>query len=351
MITHYSHFLNKTPTTGLLFLPLADKPDISKKMIKMFSFWHEIVVVLVGLSLAGCAGLSLVQDTIKKYRQGVHSISSAEMNFYRSAQTAECTSYFYKNASKWAEGTVKEFDISGVCIPQTITDERIIRQQELIDKIILYADKIDALASSENDKTLSNNAKEVTEKIESILKTYDIFDLSAGTEVEVAIVGISEMGMDRKKLTEIKKAAKKMEPYLETVIKKMKEDNLALAAGIETHLSDIRKSIEKVLAKDRKTGIRRLLNLVEARHLLQTASPFGRTPLVQTKGAENKKKVPKTVALKLNNALDAVLLANRAIVNADTGSIAASVKNLVFQTQALDSIQLDQWKPFVKILQ
>jgi hypothetical protein len=42
-----------------------------------------------------CGGLKQIQDTIARFDQGAHSVSTAEMNFFRAVQTADCTNQFY----------------------------------------------------------------------------------------------------------------------------------------------------------------------------------------------------------------------------------------------------------------
>jgi len=262
----------------------------------------------------------------------------------------ECTADFYKKANDWALGIEKKFDITGLCTPQIITDKRVKAHKALMDKISLYADKIELLASSSNGKILEQNTKDLADKMNSILTTYQILDLSAGSHIEIAIVGISKIGMDHKKITEIKKAAIKMDPYLKSVINKLKNENIVLAQAINDNLEDIRQDLELMLEEDKQKGLAKFLNLVEARRILQSANPFGTTPLVQTKDSADPRKNPVEVAQKLNKALDAILAANNAIIHADLGSIEISVKDLISQAQAVQSIHDGEWQPIMKIL-
>jgi hypothetical protein len=312
---------------------------------------QSIVVILVALSLAGCSGISQVKDTISKYNQGIHSVSSTEMNFFRSAQSAECTADFYGKANRWARGVDKNPNIDGICMPQSITDERIKVHQATMDKITLYADTMKALISSDNDRALNLNSKELVNRINSILRTCPIFNLSAGSDIEMVIVNISQMGLNQRKINEVKAAAQKMEPYLERVIKRLEKENIIVAQGINTHLAEIRKDVEQLLKKDKQKGIVRFLNFVQARRIVQSANPFGMTPVSRTKGAMDPQKDPLTVALNLNKALEAVITANKALTSADNGNIAASINDLVLRAHTMESIQKTSWNPFFEILQ
>jgi hypothetical protein len=317
----------------------------------MVVFRQGIVIALLAFSLAGCAGISQVKDTITKYKQGIHSVSSTEMSFFRSAQTAECTADFYGKASRWARGIDKNADISGICTPQNITDKRIRARQAMMDKITLYADTIEALISSDTDESLCFNSKELVDRMNAILKTCSFFDLSAGNDIEMAVFNLSQMGLNQRKITEVKAAAQKMEPFLESVIKRLKNENIEVAQDINVHLSDIRKDVKRLLEEDKQKGMGKFLNLVQARRIVQSANPFGITPISRTKGAIDPHKDPLSVALNLNRALEAVLAANKALVRADKGDIVASVRDLISRAHTMESIQTTTWQPFIEILQ
>lgn len=317
------------------------------------SFRLGIMVALVAVSVTGCAGFSHIQGTITQYQKGVHSVSTTEMNYLKSTQMAECAADFYEKAGKWANGINRNFDITGSCAPKVMTDERIKNHQSQIDKITLYADTIKTLASSHNYKTLGYNTKALAEKINTILTAYPVLGVTAGQNIEDALVGFSEMRLEQRKLFEIKDAASKMQPYLEDIIKKLKDENIVSAQEIGVHLYDIRKVLEQMLKKDKRTGITRFSDLIEARRILQSANPLGKVPLSQTPGSADPKTDPLRVALQLNKALDAVLTANKAIITSDTsgGGILTSVEGLASRAKDVQSIQSEPWHPLIEILQ
>ncbi|MGA2223597.1 MAG: hypothetical protein ABSH41_04045 [Syntrophobacteraceae bacterium] len=300
----------------------------------MVSFWRGVLFALVGVSLAGCAGLTQIEDTITKYDQGAHSVSAAEMNFFKSVQTVDCTSQFYLQAIGWANGTEHNFYINGICTPTILTDDQIKTRQALMDAITLYADKMAALASRDDSKTLDTNSQKLASNINNMAKQHQFSALPVAADVEAAIIGISDMVLDQKKFAEIKKAARDMQPDLQTVVMTLQKENIIFAQGIASKIDRIEAALRPLVAAEKQRGMVSFLDLLEARRILQSANPFSTTSL-----AADPDKDPQNVALQLNKALDAVLNANKAIASAGTGGIIASVNDLIARAQAAQSIQ------------
>ena len=308
----------------------------------MIAFWRGTICALVGVSLAGCAGLTQIEDTITKFDQGAHSLSTAEMNFFRAVQTADCTSEFYFQAFEWANGTKDNFDISGNCTPTILSDDQIKTRQALMDAITLYADKMEALASHDDNKTLDNNSQQLASSINNMAKNdpklSSAFPVATG--VEAAIIGISDMVLDQKKFTEIKGAAKDMEPDLETVVMTLQKENITFSLGIASKIDNIEGILRPIVAETHKQrGKMSFFDVVESRRILQSANPFGTTPLSQSTGAADPAKDPQNAALQLNKTLDALLNANKAIASAGTGGIIAAVNDLIARAQAAQAMQ------------
>lgn len=307
----------------------------------MVSFWRCMTIALIGMSLAGCAGLTQMQDTMTKFDQSTHSVSTSETNFFRAVQAVDCTSSFYWQAIEWARGNSKNFDIVGNCKPSILTDDQIKTRQALMDAITLYADKIEALATDDNDKTLNADSQTLAGNINSIAKQHKFSDLSTAAAVEAAVIGISDMVLDQKRFTEIKKSAMAMDSYLTTVVTALKQENIIFAQGIASKIDNIDLALKPIVAAIlEKQTMERFSAVVDARRILQAANPFGTTPLSQTNGAADADKDPQNLAIQLNKALDSVLIANKAIANASTGGIIASVNDLIARAQAVQSIQV-----------
>jgi hypothetical protein len=113
------------------------------------------------MTIAGCAGLGAIQDSVTKFDQGVHSASTAQMSFFRAVQVADCTNQFYTHTYDWAMGK-GNFDLTGVCQPEVLTDDQIRIRQALMDALTLYADNMVTLASSDDNKTLDSNSQKLS---------------------------------------------------------------------------------------------------------------------------------------------------------------------------------------------
>lgn len=307
----------------------------------MITFWRSVVCALVGVSLAGCAGLTQMEDTITKFDQGAHSLSAAEMNFFRAVQTVDCTSSFYLQAIGWVNGIEHNFDISGTCTPTILTDDQVKTRQALMDTITLYADRMETMASRDDDKTLDTNSQKLAGNINDMAKQHEFSSaFPVATDVEAAIISIAEMVLDQKKFTVIKTAAKETEPHLEKVIKALQEENKTFAQGIASKIDNIEGGLRSIVANTHEQRSKMsFFDVVQARLILQSANPFGTTPLSQTTGAADPSKDPQNAALQLNKALDAILNANKAIASAGTGGIIAAVNDLVSRAQAAQAIQ------------
>jgi hypothetical protein len=307
----------------------------------MISFRQILVLFAIGISLAGCAGLTQMEDTITKFDQGAHTLSTAQMNYFQAVQVVDCTSAFYIQAIGWARGTESNFDISGTCNPTILTDDQIKTRQALMDSITLYADRMTAMASRDKNKTLDANSQKLAVNINGMAKQHQFSAaLPVAADVEAAIIGISEMVLDEKKFTIIKTAAADMQPHIEKVIKALQAENQTFAQGIASKIDNIELGLRSIVASaHEQRGEMSFFDVVQAREILRSANPFGVTPLSQTSGAADPRKDPQNAALQLNNALDAILNANMAIANAGTGGAIAAVNDLVSRAQAAQAIQ------------
>lgn len=306
----------------------------------MKPYWRSFVGILMGLSLAGCPGLSMMQQSILQFDQGAHSLSTSEMNYFIAVQSVDCTAGFYLQAINWANGPGSNFDISGVCTPTILTDAQIKTRQALMDALTLYADKMAALASPDSNKALDANSQKLAENLNALAKQQKFSDLSLASSVEAAIIAISEMALDQKKFKEIKTAAKEMNPHLTAVVSALEIENNVFAQGIGSKLDSIEMNLRPLVASQTKSDpMSRLMDVVEARHIMQTANPFGTVPLTKTEGAADPSKDPNNVALRLNKALDSMLNANKAIANAGTGGIIAAANDLIARAQAAQRVQ------------
>jgi hypothetical protein len=97
-----------------------------------------LLSVIMVMAVAGCAGLTQIQDSVTKFDQGVHLASTAQMSFFRAVQVADCTNQFYRKTYEWAKDHKGNFDLTGTCQPGILTDDQITIRQALMDALTLY---------------------------------------------------------------------------------------------------------------------------------------------------------------------------------------------------------------------
>jgi hypothetical protein len=306
----------------------------------MIVFWRSPVWVLITVGLVGCSGLTQLQDSVTKFDQGVHSASTAQMNFFLAVQTADCNHQFYTNAYNWALDISTTFDLSGACKPTILEDKQIQTRQSLMDAITLYADKMAALATSDDNKALNSNAQELAGNLSSLAKTGGFSSLPVAAGVEAAIIATSDMVLDKKRFADITTAATDMAKPLETVVTTLKAENTTFGVGIASKIGGIEENLRVVLTATHATrGRLSFFDVVEARRIMQSVNPFSPVQLDASKGAVDPKSDPQNVAQQLNAALDAVVNANKAIASASMGGIIAAINDLIARAQAAQTIQ------------
>jgi hypothetical protein len=299
-----------------------------------------LLSLITAVTIAGCAGLTQMQDSITKFDQGVHSASAAQMNFFRAVQVADCTNQFYTQTYNWAIHKNNNFDLSGICKPEILSDDQIKIRQALMDAITLYADKMAMLATSDDNKTLDSNSQNIASTLDSVAKAHGFTNLSVTTGVEAAIIAIANMKIDQMRITQIKKSAADMQQYLESIVASLKAENTNFAVGVASKIDAIELELRPIVAETyQQRGKMSFFDVVEARHIMQSVNPFSITPITDTKGAADPKSDAHNVALQLNAMLDAVINANKAIANAGTGGIIAAANDLIARAQAAQSIQ------------
>jgi hypothetical protein len=300
--------------------------------------------ILLIACLSGCSGLKHVQGTMVKFDESVHSVSIAQMNFFRAVQTADCNKQFYTNAYDYAIDRKPNFDLTGACRPTVIDNNEIEIRKALMDAITLYADKLMVLATSD-DKALDANSQKAAQRINALAKQHGFTNLSMATGVESAIIAISEMALDQKRFEKVKEAAREMAPHLTRVVAALKAENTSFAYGIASKTESVEGYLREVVAATHKEqGQRSFFQVVEARRIMQSINPFGPEPVAAAPSARNGDHDPQNFVSQLNASLDSVVNANQAIASAGTGGIIAAVSDLSARAKAAQSMKrtLDQ---------
>jgi hypothetical protein len=302
---------------------------------------NKILGSMVCLAVAGCTGITETQLALSKFDDSAHSVSTTQITFFRAAQTAECTTISYSDAYDYANsvkpvvganGAKQPVNLTPSCTPKELTSAQLAIRQDLMNSITLYADQIQALASSGDDKNLDSNSQSLASKINSFAKGrgFSSSGLGIAADVEAAIIGITDLIIDHSKLNEIKAAAKSKGLELKLVVGELKKENTDLSAAIDSNLG-VQKSEIATMVASSKGAAAVFFATIQARSLVQN-------PLAQGAPASDPN-TPTTNVGQLNDALDGIVTANDAIATASTGGIVSAVSDLVARAQKAQSIQ------------
>jgi len=300
------------------------------------------ICVVTAFVLAGCSGLTQMQDAVTKFDLGAHAVATGQMAYFQEVQTADCSYQFYQSADLFARNVPgTSLALNGNCTPIVLDDKQIKGRQALMDSITLYADKIQALATDDNNKTLDTNSQNLAGQINTLAKAHGLPSsaLSLSGDVEAAVVGIAEMVLDQRRYSDIRGAAQNMGPYLSKVIELLKSENLASSAVLDSKIDGVEIILRLALAEaQKKEGPRSFFDVITARNILRSVNPLGAPPLTTTNATADPALDPQNVAKQLNAALDAVVNSNNALAQTGTGGVVAAVNDLIARAQHVNSI-------------
>jgi hypothetical protein len=308
--------------------------------------------------LFGCSGLTQVQDSVTKFDQGAHSVSTTQMAFLKSAQLADCDFQFYQAALDFnvdpAPIPAKSLSISGVCSPVVVQNQDLVTRQKLMDAITLYADQIQAVAATGSDKTLSTNSQTAAADLNNLAKNHGILStagLPIASDVEAAVIGLTGMVLSAKQLSDIKASANAQSSNLKSVVGFLKNENAQIATNMAAKAASLANILNTTLSEMKENGMlvtdpnskkivrgndpRLLLDAIATRRMLMDTDPAGTTVTISGTPVQD----PVSAAEQLNSALDSLVSANDAIANAGTGGIVAAVSDLVARAQAAQAMQ------------
>jgi hypothetical protein len=293
----------------------------------------KLIIVVAVIALSGCAGLTQMQDTVTKFDQGAHSVSTAQMSLFHQVQAAECNRNFYEKAFNFAQGEKQwkkwnkdkgnkgeefPFDLIEPCTNKELTDDQLSIRQKLMDTITLYADAIKALANGTDDTDLSTNSKSVASNIQT-LATQQKFTAITSTDtaaLNTAVVTITNLILDHKKYKEIKEAASAVQQELTTIVAELKNENISDIKGLqskkETFSNEYRTA---VLASRKKRDVASFLDIVDAHNNISLIFPSPPN------------------ADQLNKTLDALVAANQALANAENGGEIPEISDFISRAQ------------------
>jgi hypothetical protein len=297
---------------------------------------------LAGLAvlITGCSGLSQLQDTVAKYDQGAHSVAAGEMAYFREVQAADCANSFYSAAFSFASAASESLDLSGNCVPTIFDDQMIARRQALMDSLTLYVDKLQALATGDNNKQLDANSQQLAAQLNAMAKAHSLTsDLGIAHDVETAVIAIAEMALDQRRFKDTQQAAKTLETQVITLANILELENTAMSAGLASKVEQIEIQLHAAVLKARRDeGERSVLDVITARDIARSINPLGISAVSATVAARNPNVDPQNVVKQLNASLDSLVNANSAIATAGTGGVVAAVNDLIARAQHANSV-------------
>jgi hypothetical protein len=341
------------------------------------------VVASVFALLTGCAGISQIRDTVTKFDQSTHTVSSAEMAFLHAGQALDCNYLFYTSAFEFAQDPSPEPSPSLVtaaqCQPNLLTDYDLQIRQKLFDAISLYADQLQAIASGGADKTLSSEGQTAASNFNKLLENQNVLKGAKNTtlsaDVEAAVVALFSMAVSAKELRAVKDAAAAESANLCEVVRTLQSENAQLAIDMisqagtiskefDTSISFLKENGWLVLTKGppdqaaktkplsassdlaRENNYEVFFYAVQARAIVQGLGSLGITGKSDSRTAASCTVPPvkaqptgSGTAQQLNSALEALLATNSAIANpSDTGALTAAISDLVARAQAAQSM-------------
>jgi hypothetical protein len=294
--------------------------------------------------LSACSGLTQLQDSLSKFDQGAHVVASSQATFFNGVHSVECEAQFYAGAYAYSKDDSVPIDLRGKCAADKLflNSAQIAIRQKMLDALTLYADALQALGATGDDKSLDTNLQAAAGNINTLATNSGLSkaDGSIATDVEAAIVGLTNMILDQKKKTDIQAAAKSQQANLAKIVDTLKAENLSLASGVDDLIGAIRANLAATLATTRqREGSAVFFDVVRARGYLESVSPFGSKGLDDSTGTSDPVVDPSVAVSQLNAALDGLVSANNAIANAGVGGINAAVADLVSRAQAARTFQ------------
>jgi len=293
------------------------------------------------MAFSACAPISQIQSSVSQFDQATHTAANTETAFLDAVMTVDCEAQFYEEAYKYALKQQDNFNLKGYCTQNVLTSEQNATRKSMMDAIVLYADKMQALATSDDNKQLDTNSQTLAQNLISLATNSGIklqnSDSAIVKVVETAFITIANLALDQIKCKNIREAALKMQPQLVNVVEALKNENWAFgqAMGKQTgKFGEMELQLKALIAKSHKENndpAETFFNVVNGRNLLLSLNQVPK----QSFGLPGT--APGDPAKPVNDALDAIVNCNKAIAETKSGGINAAANDLYKRaTAALD---------------
>jgi hypothetical protein len=291
-----------------------------------------VAAMSISLLTGGCAGLSEIQNSVSQLDQSVHTLATAESNFLVSVRGADCEYQFLKTTYMYAQGKAT-FQVAGYCIPSAsftpvISDAEIKTRNDMLTALTLYADQLQALASSSSDKNLDTNSKTLATNLNSAVTNKSIKLPAAVTTgapgivdlVTTAFTKIAEMVIDAKTYSTITDAAGKMQTNIDSIALALEKEDYALGQNLVAQHQVMEIFIRSVVASNRTD---KFDAAVQARNLLASTAGQSTLALATMPAAWTDSSAQQIV-----DAAEAARKANQAVALGAPASISAEAHDL-----------------------
>ncbi len=306
----------------------------------MNNFRSFLGFLLISMALSACASFSQIQSSVSHFDQATHTAATAEKAFLDAVLTVDCEAQFYEQAYNYALNKANNFKLRGYCRPNVLTPEQSEIRKSLMDAIVLYADKMQALATSDDDKQLDTNSQTLAQNLNKLATTGGIKlkDPSLVQGVETAFIAIAKMALDQVKYKTIREAARKMQPQIENLVAALKKENWAFGqtmgerTGKIGGIADQMKQLVAESHREQNDPAATFFNIVDGRNILLSLSQVPK----QSYGLPGK--LPGDPAKSVNDALDAIVNCNKAIAETKSGGIYAAANDLSQRASAAQTL-------------
>lgn len=304
----------------------------------MNRFCSFLGIVLILMAFSACAPMSQIQSSVSQFDQATHTAANTETAFLDAVMTVDCEAQFYGEAYKYALNKQDNFKLKRYCTQNVLTSEQNATRKLLMAAIVLYADKMQALAASDDNKQLDSNSQTLAKNLISLANNSGIklqnSDSAIVNGVQTAFITIANLALDQIKYKNIREAAQEMQLPLVNVVEALKNENWAFGQtqiGKNVGIEDKLKELIAESHKGKNDPAETFFNIVNSRDILLGLNQVPK----QSFGLPGT--APGDPAKPVNDALDAIVNCNKAIAETKSGGINAAANDLYQRaTAALD---------------
>jgi hypothetical protein len=216
-----------------------------------------------------------MQDSVSRLDEATHTAATAEAGFLGALTAADCESQFYRQAFAYSMAGAGVFSIAHYCTPTIITPDQVATRNAMMNALVLYADKMSALASSVDDKQLGDSSQKMAASLRKLVESgrlglpTDAPNIVAG--VAAAFTAIADLAVDKQRFKGVTAAAKAMQPHIDALVDALQHENAAFAqtvkAGDKVLEAELRAGVSKAGTPDGK-----FTAILQARQILLATS-------------------------------------------------------------------------------